>query len=116
MFGVAELPTAGARRPQVGDKLQRAMRSAFLNEGPRLLAVARQGLDDGDAMAVALAAHSLLGGAAFLGAETLRTRCAQIEQLADAGELDAVIPHLAALRLELEQTLAEMAPETQAGQ
>ena len=109
MFGVAELATAG-RRPDVNDKLHRAMRSAFLSEGPRLLAVAGRGLDDGDAMAIALAAHSLRGAAAFLGADTLHARCAQIEQLADAGELDAVTPHLAALRLELTQALTELAP------
>jgi signal transduction histidine kinase/CheY-like chemotaxis protein len=109
MFGVAELPAAVARRPDAGDKLQRAMRSAFLNEGPRLLASARQGLAAGDAEVIALAAHSLMGTAAFLGADTLHTRCAQIEQLADAGELEALMPHLDALRLELTQTLAEMA-------
>ncbi|NGZ88130.1 ATP-binding protein [Duganella aceris] len=111
MFGVAELPTVGARRPDGGDKLQRAMRSAFLNEGPRLLAVASQGLHDGDAAVVALAVHSLMGGAAFLGADTLRARCAQIERLADAGELDGLTPHLVALRLELERTLAEISPD-----
>jgi signal transduction histidine kinase/CheY-like chemotaxis protein len=110
MFGVAELPVADARRPDVGDKMHRAMRSTFQGEGPRLLAVACQALEDGDAMAIALAAHSLMGAAAFLGADTLHARCAQIEQLADAGELDAVTPHLAALRLELARTLAEMAP------
>jgi signal transduction histidine kinase/CheY-like chemotaxis protein len=111
MFGVAEWQ-ADARRPDAGDKLQRAMRSAFLSEGPRLLASARHGLEQGDGMVVALAAHSLMGAAAFLGADALRARCAQIEQLADAGELEAVMPHLAALRLELTQALAEMAPGT----
>jgi HPt (histidine-containing phosphotransfer) domain-containing protein len=52
-----------------------------------------------------------MGGAAFLGADTLRARCAQIERLADAGELDGLMPHLAALRLELERTLAEISPD-----
>ena len=85
------------------------MRSAFLLEGPRLLAVAHQGLEDGDAMMVALAAHSLMGGAAFLGAGALHARCAQIERLADAGELEAVKPHLAVLETELAQALEEIA-------
>lgn len=114
MFGVAQLPSAGARRADVDDKLHRAMRSAFLLEGPRLLEAAWQGLDDGDGKAVALAAHSLRGGAAYLGADTLHARCAQIEQLADAGELDAVRPHLATLTLELARTLAEMSGEVAA--
>ena len=110
MFGVAALTVADGGRPNVGGKLQRAMRSAFMDEGPRLLAVASQGLDDGDAAVVALAAHSLMGSAAYLGADMLYKRCAQIEQLADTGELDAVAPQLAALRQELERTLAEIAP------
>ncbi len=110
MFGVAQLPAAGTLSQDVDGKLHRAMRSAFLIEGPRLLAAAWQGLDDGDAAAVALAAHSLMGGAAFLGADTLRARCARIERLADAGELDAVRPQLATLTLELAETLAEMEP------
>ena len=110
MFGVAQLPAAGARSAEADAKLHRAMRSAFVIEGPRLLTAAWQGLDDGDGAAVALAAHSLMGGAAFLGADSLHTRCARIEQLADAGDLDAVRPQLATLTLELAQTLADMAP------
>lgn len=106
MFGVAQLPAASIRLADDGDKLYRAMRAAFLVEGPRLLAVARQGLDDGDALVVALAAHSLMGAGAFLGAHTLHACCAQIERLADAGELDAIPPHLATLQQELTQLLA----------
>ncbi|MBV7537524.1 response regulator [Duganella sp. sic0402] len=109
MFGVAAQPVAGAQHPDVGDKLYHAMRSAFLVEGPRLLDVAQQGLDNGDGMTVALAAHSMMGAAAFLGVDALHARCAQIEKLADAGELHAVAPHLATLRLELSQALADMA-------
>jgi signal transduction histidine kinase len=116
MFGVDALAPFGMRRSEQGrmagegDKLFRAMRSAFLVEGPRLLAVARQGEEEGNALAVALAAHSLMGAAAFLGADTLHACCARIEKLADAGELEAISPHLATLRLELAQALAEMTP------
>ncbi|MRW85643.1 response regulator [Pseudoduganella sp. FT26W] len=112
MFDVAELQASDAQRPQLEDKLHHAMRAAFMIEGPRLLAVATQGLDNEDAMMIALAAHSLMGGAAYLGVDTLHARCAQIEKLADAGELDAVKPHLEALRQELAQALAEMAGGT----
>jgi signal transduction histidine kinase/CheY-like chemotaxis protein len=110
MFDVAALQASGGQRSEVEDKLHHAMRSAFLIEGPRLLAVARRGLEDSDAMMIALAAHSLMGGAAYLGADTLHVRCAQIEKLADAGEFDALRPQLEALRLELAQTLTAMAP------
>lgn len=108
MFGVAQLPVAVTRQPDDGGKLYHAMRAAFLLEGPRLLAVAQQGMEDGDAMMVALAAHSLMGGAAFLGADALHACCAQIERLADAGELEAVKPHLAALDTELVLALEEI--------
>jgi signal transduction histidine kinase/CheY-like chemotaxis protein len=109
MFGVAALPSPGMRQADESGKLYHAMRSAFLLEGPRLLAVAHQGLSDGDAMMVALAAHSLMGGAAFLGAGDLHACCAQIERLADAGELETVEPLLAVLEAELAQALDEIA-------
>lgn len=104
MFGVTAVPVSPV--PEVGDKLYRAMRAAFQVEGPRLLEVAQRGVDQGDATAVALAAHSLMGAAAFLGADQLHARCAQIEKLADAGELHAIHPHLATLRQELALALA----------
>ncbi|WP_373990911.1 ATP-binding protein [Duganella sp. BuS-21] len=116
MFGVDALAPFGRRRSErgdmagEGDKLFRAMRSAFLVEGPRLLAVARQGEQEGSALAVALAAHSLMGAAAFLGADSLHACCARIEKLADAGELETIAPHLVTLRRELARTLAEIAP------
>jgi HPt (histidine-containing phosphotransfer) domain-containing protein len=91
--------------------LHRPMRSAFVIEGPRLLEAAWRGLDDGDATALALAAHSLMGGAAFLGAGTVRACCARIERLADAGELGAARPELARLTLALTQVLVDMAPD-----
>ena len=109
MFGVSATPAGGA--PEIGDKLYHAMRSAFLVEGPRLLEVAQRGTEQGDATAVALAAHSLMGAAAYLGADTLHVHCAQIEKLADAGELNAIHPHLATLRQELAQALGEMVPQ-----
>ncbi|NYE59455.1 signal transduction histidine kinase/CheY-like chemotaxis protein [Duganella sp. 1224] len=101
---------AGMPLSDGGDRLYRAMRAAFMIEGPRLLDVAQQGLDQGDAATVALAAHRLMGAVAYLGADTLHARCARIERLADAAELDALAPHLAALRQELALALQELAP------
>lgn len=116
LFGVAQPPragvdVAGARTFDGDGKLHRLMRSAFLIEGPRLLEAAWRALDDGDAMALALAAHSLMGGAAFLGADTVHACCVRIERLADAGELGAARPELATLTLELTQALVDMAPD-----
>jgi len=111
MFGVAQAPAAAPPSgPIVGDKLYDAVRAAFVVEGPRLLAAATRALAGGDALALALAAHSLMGAAAFLGADAVCTACARIEQLADAGLLDTIAPDLAALRLELDRTVAAMAP------
>jgi CheY-like chemotaxis protein len=113
MFGVADLPATVPRpgpAPIAADKLYDAVRAAFVIEGPRLLAAATQALADGEALALALAAHSLMGAAAFLGADDVCAVCAQIEKLADTGQLDAVPPHLAALRQELDRTLATMTP------
>jgi signal transduction histidine kinase/CheY-like chemotaxis protein len=115
MFGVtassasSAAPRTAPSTTDSGDKLYRAMRAAFQIEGPRLLDVAQQGLDNGDAAAVALAAHRLMGAVAYLGADSLHARCAKIERLADAAELEALAPHLAALRLELEQALKTLA-------
>jgi signal transduction histidine kinase/HPt (histidine-containing phosphotransfer) domain-containing protein/ActR/RegA family two-component response regulator len=108
MFGVTT--SAGAQRPEGSDRLYRAMRAAFLIEGPRLLEVAQQGLEQRDAATVALAAHRLMGAVAYLGADTLHARCAKIERLADSAELDALAPHLAALRQELTLALQDLAP------
>jgi signal transduction histidine kinase/CheY-like chemotaxis protein len=115
MFGVTTAPASSAASRTApsttdsSDKLYRAMRAAFQIEGPRLLDVAQQGLDTGDAAAVALAAHRLMGAVAYLGADSLHARCAKIERLADAAELEALAPHLAALKLELEQALKTLA-------
>jgi signal transduction histidine kinase/CheY-like chemotaxis protein len=115
MFGVTTAPASSAASRTApsttdsSDKLYRAMRAAFQIEGPRLLDVAQQGLDNGDAAAVALAAHRLMGAVAYLGADSLHARCAKIERLADAAELEALAPHLAALKLELEQALKTLA-------
>ena len=117
MFGVADLPPAAPRAigsdasvASGGDTLYGAVRAAFMIEAPRLLGVAKRAQADGDALALALAAHSLMGAAAFLGADAVCAVCARIEKLADTGRLDDVLPELAALVLELERTLAVMAP------
>ena len=117
MFGVAEVPATSPRpgpAPIAADKLYDAVRAAFVIEGPRLLTVATQAHHDGEALALALAAHSLMGAAAFLGADAVCTVCAHIEKLADTGQLDAVPPQLAALRRELDRTLSTMTPRVAA--
>ncbi|KQQ32353.1 hypothetical protein ASF61_15010 [Duganella sp. Leaf126] len=92
-------------------RLRAALRAAFAAEGPRLLRVMEQGLVQGDGDAVALAAHSLRGAAAFLGAAEVSACCGQIEALADAGRLADADDQLPALRRALDAALARLAAD-----
>lgn len=110
--GVAELDAMFGLhgRPARQDAARAAARSAFLREGPRLLAAIKDGLADGDAAAVSLNAHSLLGAGAYFGAAELSALCGRIEPLADAGQLASLAPLVQALEAELAAVMAAMAP------
>ena len=99
MFGVRHVPDGAAD----------VARNAFLREAPRLLAALRAALAAGDADAVALHAHSMLGGAGYFDADTLRTLCRRIEQQADTGHLAGIDAMLQTLDEELAALLAQLA-------
>ncbi|MYN03518.1 response regulator [Pseudoduganella sp. DS3] len=86
-----------------------AVRAAFTAEAPRQLAALRQGLADGDAAAVALHAHSLMGSAGLFGARELTALCGRVEALADRGELAAIAPLAGQLDEQLARLLAQLA-------
>ncbi|WP_374584777.1 ATP-binding protein [Pseudoduganella sp.] len=93
MFGLPGLAAAQAGHAAHGAFAgSAAVRAAFMAEAPRQLAALRQGLADGDAAAVALQAHSLMGSAALFGARELAALCSRVEALADAQQLAAVAP------------------------
>ncbi len=102
MFGLDSAPARGATASAVA-------RAAFLREGPRLLSAIRDSLAAGDAAAVSLHAHTLLGGAGYVGAQGLRTLCGRIEALAEARQLAGLAPLVDALGTELAAALAELA-------
>jgi len=99
MFGVP------AHAAAANDVHSSAPWTAFRLESPRLLAAMEDAARDGDAAALALNAHTLLGSASHFGVDAVTARCASIERLADAGDLQAARPHLAALRTTLASTL-----------
>jgi HPt (histidine-containing phosphotransfer) domain-containing protein len=110
--GVAELDAMFGPhgKPARQDAARAAARSAFLREGPRLLAAIKDGLAGGDAAVVSLNAHSLLGAGAYFGAAELSALCGRIEPLADAGQLASLAPLVQALEAELAAVMAAMAP------
>jgi CheY-like chemotaxis protein len=109
---VAELDAMFALPGKAGrqDAARAAARGAFLREAPRLLAAIHHGLASGDAAAVSLNAHSLLGSAGYFGAPELASLCGRIESMAEANQLLAMAPQLATLEAELAAVMAAMAP------
>jgi HPt (histidine-containing phosphotransfer) domain-containing protein len=78
--------TAGRR---TGD-LKERLRGAFLADLPRRRAELDLALAQGDHDTVGRVLHGLKGSAGYLGEASLRALCAELEGLADAGQLDAV--------------------------
>jgi CheY-like chemotaxis protein len=82
----AAAQNAGRR---TGDFKER-LRSAFLADLPRRRAELDTALEQGDRDTVGRVLHGLKGSAGYLGESRLREVCAELEGLADAGQLDAV--------------------------
>jgi CheY-like chemotaxis protein len=78
--------TAGRR---TGD-LKERLRGAFLADLPRRRAELDLALAQGDHDTAGRVLHGLKGSAGYLGEASLRALCAELEGLADAGQLDAV--------------------------
>lgn len=66
----------------------------------------RAALSSGDAREIERAAHSLAGGCRTIGAEPLGLACADVEQAAEAGDLDAARAAMSAVERELERVEA----------
>jgi len=65
-----------------GKDLLTTLAALFLNEAPNLLTAMRDGIADGDEVAVHRAAHALKSASAHLGATALAERCAELEAAA----------------------------------
>lgn len=64
---------------QTGKDLIEELVETYRSEGPMYIKAMWQALAEGDARRVAKAAHSLGGGAAYLGASTLTRLCRELE-------------------------------------
>ena len=70
------------------------MIEGFLRQGARDLETMRRALTQGDAPALAAAAHSLAGSSGILGAAGLAGICAELEKLARREDLAACELHI----------------------
>ena len=85
---------------QEDGSLLRELRDLFSTEAPEQLGKMLDGHRNGDAKAVALAAHRLKGTAVTFGAGEMQRICIEIEGLARGGGLDGV-----------ERMMQELSPE-----
>jgi HPt (histidine-containing phosphotransfer) domain-containing protein len=93
MFDVQTEPAAPAAAQnavgRAGDFRER-LRNAFLADLPRRRVELDTALAQGDHDTAGRVLHGLKGSVAYLGESALREACAELEGLADAGQLDAV--------------------------
>ena len=80
----------------------------FLQDAPAQLSAMRAALAAGDAAALRHAAHSLKGSSGYLGARRLMALCAEVEQSARRGALDAGVLQVEELNDELERVRVEL--------
>ena len=81
---------------------------ALKQELPKLLAATRKGLDDGDAVAVSRAAHSLKGSITPFAAKRSYDVAWAIEQSSSAGDISDGNANFQRLESELEQLVAAL--------
>jgi len=72
-----------------GEDLLAQVVESFLQQGKKDLATLREALARGDGAACAATAHSLAGSSGILGATGLAAGCAELEELARRGDLEA---------------------------
>ena len=86
----AVLDHEGAVERLLGDtETYATLLEAFAQQIPRFLQQLARGLDDADAPALAVAAHSLRGTSAAIGAEAVREQAEAVERAAQGGDAPA---------------------------
>jgi CheY-like chemotaxis protein len=89
--GDAVPPAAPAPAPiRSASDLKDRLRGAFLADLPRRRIELEKALEVGDHDTAGRVLHGMKGSAGYLGEDGLRALCAELEALADAGQLDAV--------------------------
>ena len=84
------MPAPAPSTPRGTNDLRDRLRSAFLADLPRRRAELDKALATGDHDTAGRVLHGMKGSAGYLGEDGLRALCAELEGLADAGQLDAV--------------------------
>ena len=90
------------------EQLMQELIEVFFEEYPVLVDQMKQAIDQGDAAALQRAAHTLKGSVAVLGAQALAGAAEHVEQLAKAGDLNAVPKALDQLLREAELLIPEL--------
>ena len=80
----------------------------YLSDAPKRLEDFQSGLKDGDLALARRAAHSLKSTAAYLGARSFSTFCAELETAARVSDMGALADGLPLLESRLTQVLAEL--------
>jgi HPt (histidine-containing phosphotransfer) domain-containing protein len=88
--GQAEQVAAAQNAPRRAGDFKERLRNAFLADLPRRRVELDTALAQGDHDTAGRVLHGLKGSAGYLGEARLREVCAELEGLADAGQLDAV--------------------------
>jgi HPt (histidine-containing phosphotransfer) domain-containing protein len=88
---------------------RREIIALFSQEAPRLHRELHRALEQRDAKAVLIAAHTLAGSAGYFDAQMLRQVCRNIEAAADSNDLDAVQALLSGFDEGVTAALAEAA-------
>jgi len=88
------------RRVMGDEELAAVVLDGFRDDLPRLLARLDEALKAGDTEKVALAAHSIKGSSANVGAEALRKAATLAEDAARTRELEKIQPHMVSLARE----------------
>jgi HPt (histidine-containing phosphotransfer) domain-containing protein len=77
-----------ALRSTVGGETTAAIVDTFLAEGPGLVARIRNAVEDGDAAALRLGAHTLKSNANTFGGTALAEVCEELERIGAAGSVE----------------------------
>jgi len=84
---------------------------AYVADTPEQLQAMRRALDAADAAGMSIAAHSLKGSSAMLGAQMVSALCGELEHASGAGSLDGASEAVSRIERVFEDTRAALAGE-----
>ena len=103
----------GLQRPGKPDLLTKVV-GVYFDKTPEVIDAMEAAMAENDHDAVAACAHSLKSSSAYLGADSLSTRCRKIEAAIKDESLDELAELVAGMREEYEQASAELGGMIQA--